>query len=71
MREFLQMDLEPAYLDRIEAVWRRDGPPPDAARRVRAVLRTPGEWRTLLQVPDANDDNGSHEAPPRRDTAPR
>ena len=68
MREFLQMDLDPARLDRIEAVWRRDGPPSDAARRVRAVLRTPNEWRTLLQIPDANDDNG---APPLRDTDPR
>ena len=71
MREFLQMDLDPVYLDRIEAVWRRVGPPSDAARRVRAVLRTPNEWRTLLQVPDANDDNSPHRAPPLRDTDPR
>ena len=71
MREFLQMDLDPAHLDRIEAVWRRDGPPSDAARRIRAVLRTPNEWRTLLQVPDANDDNRPHRAPPLRDNDPR
>ena len=71
MREFLQMDLDPAYLEHIEAVWRRDGPPSDAARRVRAVLRTPNEWRTLLQIPDANDDNGAHGAPPIHDTDPR
>lgn len=62
MREFLQMDLDPANLDRIESVWRRDGPPSDAARRVRAVLRTPNEWRALLQIPEANDDNGPHRA---------
>ena len=71
MREFLQMDLDPAHLDRIEAIWRRDGPPSDAARRVRAVLRTPNEWRTLLQVPDTNDDNKSQGNPPLRDTDPR
>jgi len=70
MREFLQMDLDPVYLDRIEAVWRRDGPPSDAARRVRAVLRTPNEWRTLLKVPDANDIR-SHRALPPHDTDPR
>ena len=63
MREFLQMDLDAAYLDRIKAAWRRDGPPSDAARRIRAVLRTPNEWPILLQVPDANDGNGSHRAP--------
>ena len=71
MREFLQMDLDPAHLDHIEAIWRRDGPPSDAARRVRAVLRTPSEWRPLLQIPDANDDNGAHGTPLLRDTDPR
>ena len=68
MREFLQMDLDPAHLDRIEAVWRWDGPPSDAARRIRTVLRTPNEWRILLQTSDANDDNSPHRAPPLRDT---
>lgn len=56
MREFLASELAPAYLDRIEAVWRKDGPPMDAFRRIRAVQRTPHEWRSLLQIPD--DDFG-------------
>ena len=70
MPEFLQMDLDPAYLDRIEAVWHRDGPPSDAARRIRTVLRNPNDWRILLQVPDANDNRPHHSLPPR-DTDPR
>lgn len=48
MREFLGPELAPAHLDRIEAAWRQDGPPPDTLRRVRDVLRAPGEWRSLL-----------------------
>ena len=51
MREFLGSELEPENLDRVEEVWRRDGPPTDAARRVRAVLQTPHEWRFLLGLP--------------------
>ena len=57
MREFLESKLAPAHLDRIEAVWRRDGPPADAFRRIRAVQRTPDAWRSLLRIPD--DDLGS------------
>ncbi|MDE0673190.1 MAG: Uma2 family endonuclease [Caldilineaceae bacterium] len=57
MREFLESKLAPAHLDRIEAVWRRDGPPTDAFRRIRAVQRTPDAWGSLLRIPD--DDIGS------------
>ena len=56
MREFLASELAPAYLNRIEAVWRKDGPPMDAFRRIQAVQRTPHEWCSLLQIPD--DDFG-------------
>ena len=55
-REFLASELAPAHLDRIEAVWRKDGPPMDAFRRIRAVQRPSLEWRSLLQIPD--DDFG-------------
>ena len=41
MREFLGAELESEHLDRIEEVWRGDGPPTDAARRVRTVLQSP------------------------------
>ena len=59
MREFLGSELAPAHLDRIEVVWRKDGPPMDAFRRIRAVQRTPREWRSLLQIPD--NDLGSEQ----------
>ena len=49
MREFLGEELEAVDLDRIEAVWRRNGPPNDYLRRVKAVLRTVNEWPILLQ----------------------
>ena len=67
MREFLQMDLDPAYLDRIEAVWRRDGPPSDAARRVRAVLRTPRR----VADPVAGPGRERRQRVPRGSAAPR
>ena len=51
MREFLGSELEPEHLDRIEEVWREDGPPTDAARRVRTVLQSPHTWRSLLGGP--------------------
>ncbi|MCY4523049.1 MAG: Uma2 family endonuclease [Caldilineaceae bacterium] len=51
MREFLGSELEPEHLDRIEEVWREDGPPTDAARRVRTVLQSPPTWRSLLGGP--------------------
>ena len=58
MREFLGSELEPEHLDRIEEVWRGDGPPTDAARRVRTVLQSPHTWRSLLGGL-FDDDHGS------------
>ena len=52
MREFLGSELTSAHLDRIEAVWRKDGPPMDACRHIRTAQRTPHEWHSLLQIPD-------------------
>ncbi len=43
--------------DRIEAVWRRDGLPPDAVDRILAVQQAPDEWRLLLEVPDNDTDS--------------
>ena len=62
MREFLGSELEPEHLDWIEEVWRGNGPPTDAARRVRTVLQTPHEWRFLLGLPPDND-HGSDRTP--------
>ncbi|MCY3658196.1 MAG: Uma2 family endonuclease [Caldilineaceae bacterium] len=58
LREFLDMMLSPAVLDLIETTWRRDGLPPNHLRQIKAVLRMPSEWRSLL-MPDEPDDAGS------------
>jgi hypothetical protein len=65
MREFLGSELGPKNLDRVEEVWRGDGPPTDAARRVRAVLQTPHEWRVLLGLPLDNEHGPDHTPTPR------
>ena len=53
----LGTDLEPANLERIEAVWHRDGPPPNVMDRIRKVQRISNEWRSLLG--DPSHDTGS------------
>ena len=58
LREFLDMMLSQAVLDLIETTWRRDGLPPNHLRQIKAVLRMPSEWRSLL-MPDEPDDAGS------------
>ena len=58
LHEFLDMMLSPAVLDLIETTWRRDGLPPNHLRQIKAVLRMPSEWRSLL-MPDEPDDAGS------------
>ncbi len=65
MREFLESELEPEHLDRIEAVWRGDGPPADAARRVRTVLQNPHAWPVLLEFPPDDDCGPDHPLDPR------
>ena len=64
MREFLGPELADVHLDRIELIWRRDGPPADALRRVRDALRAPSEWRSLLLSGDPDDDRAAGREPP-------
>ena len=64
MREFLGPELADVHLDRIELIWRRDGPPADALRRVRDTLRAPSEWRSLLLPDDPDDDRAAGREPP-------
>ena len=54
----LGTDLEPANLERIEAVWHRDGPPPNVMDRIRKVQRISNEWRSLLGDPDHDTGSG-------------
>ena len=63
LREFLDTMLSPAVLDLIETTWRRDGPPPNHLRQIKAVLRMPSEWRSLLMA-DEPDDTGSPDHTP-------
>ena len=69
LREFLGEVVAPADLDRIETIWHRDGPPTDALQRVRDVLRTPNQWRSLL-LPGEFDDNGPNRSPTPSDPKP-
>ena len=57
LRAYLGTELEPVELDRIEAAWRRDGPPPDVMDRILAVQQAPNEWRSLLWDPDRDTDS--------------
>ncbi|MCY3659138.1 MAG: hypothetical protein OXG36_08965 [Caldilineaceae bacterium] len=52
LRAYLGAKLEPANLERIEAAWHRDGPPPNVMDRIRKVQQAPNEWRSLLGGPD-------------------
>ena len=56
LQKLLSNALPLELRDRIEAVWRKDGPPPDVVDRILAVQQAPGEWRLLLG-PD--NDNGT------------
>ncbi len=57
LHAYLGTELEPANLERIEAVWHQDGPPPHVMDRIRKVQQAPNEWRSLLRDPD--HDHGS------------
>ena len=54
MRTFLGDELTPADLDTIETAWREHGPPSDHLQCIKAALRAPSEWRSLL--PNELDD---------------
>ena len=66
LRAYLRTELEPVELVRIEAAWRRDGPPLDAIDRIQKVQQAPNEWWSLLTGPD--HDHGSDHVPPSSDT---
>ena len=75
LREFLGDVLAPTDLDRITTVWRRDGPPEDHLRRIKAVLQAPSAWRSLLaaESDDGHDNSGDsdHTSTPRASDPPR
>ena len=48
LHEFLGTELNRSAVDRVEAAWQRNGPPEDHLQRIRAVLRNPGAWQSLL-----------------------
>ena len=48
MRSLLSRQLTPANLNRVEEVWRRDGPPTDAVDRILNVQDAPNTWCSLL-----------------------
>ena len=58
LRTFLEDELAPTDLDRIEETWRTFGPPANYAQRVRTVLQEPGKWQSLLELPP-DGHNGS------------
>ena len=58
LRAYLGTELEPANLERIEAVWHRDGPPPNVMDHIRKVQQAPNEWQSLLRDPDHDHGSG-------------
>ena len=52
----LGSELATAHLNRIGAVWHRDGPPTDVVDRILKVRETPDAWHALL-LPDESDDD--------------
>ena len=59
LNELLDEELTRAEREQVEAVWRGHGPPEDYLQRIKAVLRTPGEWRSLLLTDEPNNDTGT------------
>ena len=70
LRAHLGSELATAHLNRIETVWRRDGPPTDAVDRILQVRETPDAWQSLL-LPDEPDDQEADHTPPTRATGSR
>ena len=58
LRAYLGTELEPANLERIEAVWHRDGPPPNVMDHIRKVQQAPNEWQSLQRDPDHDHGSG-------------
>lgn len=58
LHKFLTDQLSSADRDRIEASWRRDGPPTDAVDCILAVRQSPTEWRSLLRIPNGDRRGG-------------
>ena len=63
MHRLLPGELTDVHLDRVEAAWRRNGPPADVVDRILAVQKTPGKWRSLL-LPDKPGDGSDPDQPP-------
>lgn len=70
MRSLLSRTLAPTDLNRIEAVWHRDGPPMDAVDRILKVQETPAAWHSLLLPREPNDDPETDRTPPPREPRP-
>ncbi len=76
LRGFLRDVLAPTDLDRIVAVWHRDGPPENYLQCIKATLQTPSAWQSLLLsvAPDDDHDNGGgpdRTLPPREPGPPK
>ena len=56
LHKLLSGTLPPGHLDQITAYWSRNGAPADVTDRILALLQSPTEWRTLLRIPNENDD---------------
>jgi len=51
LHTMLQVELEAKVREQVAAVWREEGPPKDWYNAIRAVQRTPLNWRALLLEP--------------------
>ena len=59
LHEFLDEELTRAEREQIAAVWRGHGPSEDYLQRIKAVLRMPSEWHSLLLTDEPNNDTGT------------
>ena len=59
LHELLDEELTRPERAQVEAVWRAHGPPEDYLQRIKAVLKMPGEWRSLLMMDEPDNDTGT------------
>ena len=59
LHELLDEELTRPEQAQVEAVWRAHGPPEDYLQRIKAVLKMPGEWRSLLMMDEPDNDTGT------------